>query len=165
MTPLQLLFYVVSAIMLAAAVGVVVARSVIYSAVALLVALLAAAGLFVVLYAPFLAMVQVLLYGGAVIIVLFFAVMLTRRPDDPQKLDNPQWPLALVAAALVFGAFAAILLGARWVTKAPGPAPDLAALGDSLFTQWAVPFEIASLLLLVALMGAIIIARPGEKEE
>lgn len=151
--------------MLAAAVGVVAARSVIYSAVALLVALLAAAGLFVVLYAPFLAIVQVLVYGGAVIIVLFFAVMLTRRPDAPQKLDNPQWPLALLAAALVFAAFAAILLGARWVTKAPGPAPELAVLGESLFTQWALPFEIASLVLLIALMGAIIIARPGEKEE
>lgn len=164
MTPLQVLFYGISALTLAAAVGVVVARNVIYSAVFLLIALMAIAGLFVLLFAQFLAIVQVLLYGGAIIIVLFFAIMLTRQPNVPQKLDNPQWPLALVASGLVFAAFAGVLLGARWAAREPGPSVDLARLGETLFVQWAIPFELASLLLLIALMGAIIIARPGDRE-
>jgi len=163
-TPTQLLFYVASALALAAALGVVGARRVVHSAVFLLLTLLAVAGLFVLLLAPFLALVQVLLFGGAIVIVLFFAIMLTQRPDASQELDNAQRPLALIASALVLALFAAILVTSAWGPVQPGPVVDLPRLGTSLFTQWAIPFEVASLVLLVALMGALIIARLGEEE-
>ena len=103
---------------------------------------------------------QVLIYGGAIVIVLLFAIMLTRSQEYPRISDNPQWPLAIVAGLAVFGVLAASFL---WKTPPPSNAEGstLSKLGESLFTSWAVPFEVASLVLLVALIGAIVIARTG----
>jgi NADH-quinone oxidoreductase subunit J len=107
--------------------------------------------------------VQVLIYGGAIIIVVLFAIMLTRSGDYPRISDNRQWPLAAVAALAVLGVLAAAFL-ARPAPVTPPQSPALDQLASSLFTRWAVPFEVASLVLLVALIGAIIIARAGVNE-
>lgn len=158
------LFIVLAAFTLGGGLGVVVTRNVVHAALFLLVSLVAVAGLYLILFAEFLALVQVLIYGGAIIIVLLFAIMLTRTPDYPRISDNRQWPLAAIAAASV-----GVVLGAAfWVNGISGTQPQSPAfseLANSLFTRWAIPFEVASLVLLVALIGAIIIARSGEERQ
>jgi NADH-quinone oxidoreductase subunit J len=143
----------------------VATRNVVYAALFLLLSLLAVAGLYLLIFAQFLALVQVLIYGGAITIVLLFAIMLTRAFEFPRIADNSQRPLAIIAALVVFGVFTgAFLVRAPRVEGPPTGPANLAALGQPLFTQWAIPFEIASLVLLVALIGAIIIARAGGRE-
>ena len=154
------LFVIVALFTLGGAVGVVATRNVVHAALFLLLSLLGAAGVYLLLFAEFLALVQVLIYGGAVTIVVLFAVMLTRSSEYPRITDNRQWPLAILAALAVSG----ILGAAFWLAPTPASdaqpqAPEFTGLAASLFTKWALPFEIASLVLLVALIGAIIIAR------
>ena len=141
----------------------VVTRNVVQAALALLVSLVAVAGIYLILYAEFLALVQVLIYGGAIVIVLIFAIMLTRNAEYPRTSDNKQWPLAALAALGLLG----VLVPSFLINAVRGTEPSNASfvgIGQSLFTTWAVPFEVASLVLLVALIGAIIIARSGPGE-
>jgi NADH-quinone oxidoreductase subunit J len=158
------LFYIAGAFVLGGAVGVVGTRNVVHAALFLLVALMGVAGIYLLLFAEFLALVQVLLYGGAIIIVVLFALMLTRLQDFSGAMENKQWP---IAALVSLGAFILISVA---VARSQGGAitdragPGVRQLGESLFTQWAIPFEVASVLLLVALIGAIVIARSGESE-
>jgi NADH-quinone oxidoreductase subunit J len=154
-------FALLGMVAIIASLGVVLAPNVVQAAVSLVGALLAVAGLYVVLLADFLALVQVLIYGGAVTILLLFALMLHRVGRDP-TLDNRQKPLAALAA-LVSGGFlllAAILT--PWPVAAfPPEQVSLPLLGTVLFGTWALPFEVVSLVLLVALIGAVVIARAG----
>lgn len=162
-SPMTWLFFLLAGITLIGGLGVVVTRNVVHAALFLLLALMAVAGIYLLLFTEFLALVQVLIYGGAIIIVVLFAIMLTRTAEYPRITDNPQWPLAIVAALGV----AATLGVSFWVgsTSSSGPqSPDFTDLATSLFTRWAIPFEVASLVLLVALIGAIIIARSGGGE-
>jgi NADH:ubiquinone oxidoreductase subunit 6 (subunit J) len=157
------MFYVLSVVCLGGALGVVLSRNVMYAALLLLVSLMGVAGVFLLLLAEFIALVQVLIYGGAITIVALFVVMLTREQEFRAMRDNPQRPLAVVAGLVVFGLFvAAMVKGSpdETVRESVG----FVALGNSLFTQWAVPFEVASLVLLVALIGAIVISREGGGE-
>ena len=301
----EALFVVAGVLTLGGGLGVVVTRNVVHAALFLLLSLIAVAGLYLLLFAEFLALVQVLIYGGAIVIVILFALMLTRSQEYPGISDNPQWPLAIMAGLAMFGVLTAAFLwnplgdvpikdtineaGSYTVDLnsdgdvtdegVPGPfdetilgfdldgdglvkssavagpldeagpygvdlngdgtiedaglvpgfyevvygadlngdgdrldvvtsatdevsidlngdgdtvdlavapgfyegvygavldgddhignaaeGPGLTKIGDPLFTDWAVPFEIASLLLLVALIGSIIIARIGDKE-
>ena len=157
------LFVIAAFLTLGGGIGVVASRNVVHAALFLLVSLVAVAGLYLLVFAEFLALVQVLIYGGAIIIVLLFAIMLTRSREYPHISDNPQWPLAIVAGLGVFGVLAAALLWKRPPDSEP-EGPTLTALGNSLFTDWAVPFELASLVLLVALIGAIILAKERGRE-
>ena len=157
------LFIVLAVFTLGGGLAVVATRNVVQAALALLVSLVAVAGIYLVLYAEFLALVQVLIYGGAIVIVLLFAIMLTRNAEYPRTSDNRQWPLAALAALGLLG----VLVPAFMINAVRGTEPQNASfvgIGESLFTTWAVPFEVASLVLLVALIGAIIIARSGPGE-
>ena len=157
------LFILLAVLTLGGALGVVLTRNVVHAALALLLSLFAVAGVYLVLFAEFLALVQVLIYGGAIIIVLLFAIMLTRGSEYPRISNNRQWPLAAVAALGVLGVLIpSFLINSLDNTQAQSPV--FGDLANSLFTRWAIPFEIASLVLLVALIGAIIIARPGRDE-
>ena len=156
-------FILVAVLTIGGGLGVVLFRNVVHAALALLVSLIAVAGVYLVLFAEFLALVQVLIYGGAIIIVLVFAVMLTRSSDYPRISDNKQWPLAAVAALAFLGVLVpSFVINAVEGTKSQNA--SFTGIGESLFTTWAVPFEIASLVLLIALIGAIIIARSGSGE-
>ena len=158
------LFYLAGALILGGAVGVVGTRNVVHAALFLLASLIGVAGLYLLVFAEFLALVQVLIYGGAIVIVVLFALMLTRLQEFSGSMENPQWPLAAVAAIALFGVIAAAIIraGAPPTTQPSGP--GVVEIGQSLFTQWAIPFEVVSVLLLVALIGAIVIARAGERE-
>ncbi|MBI2846606.1 MAG: NADH-quinone oxidoreductase subunit J [Chloroflexi bacterium] len=159
------IFFVIGIIALVGALGVVASRNVVYSALFLLLSLIMVAGLYILLYADFLAIVQILIYGGAIVIVIFFALMLTRTREMPLRLDNPKKPWAIVASLAAFALLATTTALTHWKILVTTPERvSYQVLGRTLFTQWAVPFEIASILLLVALVGAIVIARPGGRE-
>ena len=165
MTYEEFIFYVVAAVTVTGALGVVLARNVVHSALFLILALLAVAGVFILLSAEFLAIVQVLIYGGAVTMLILFAMMLTRVDDTPQAMDGPQQPVAALAAAAFLGISILAIVSTDW----PGETERITVIpfedfGRALFSTWALPFEIASLVLLVALIGAIIIARGEEGE-
>ena len=165
MTYEEVIFYVVATVTVIGGLGVVTARNVVHCALFLILALLAVAGIFILLAAEFLAIVQVLIYGGAVTILVLFAMMLTRVRDMPVALDGPQRPFAALAAS----AFLAISVVSVVTTEWPGNTKtinviSLEQIGNQLFTTWAAPFEIASLVLTVALLGAIVIARGEEGE-
>jgi NADH-quinone oxidoreductase subunit J len=134
------------------------------------------------LLADFLALVQILIYGGTVSILLLFALMLT-RPQERPIMNHRSWPAAAVGALVLLGALIYASAGTSWTPPATAglaagtagtagtraattAAPERvspAELGQALFTTWAVPFEIASLVLLVALVGALLVARSSSE--
>lgn len=147
------------------ALGVVTTRNVAHAALFLLVTLAAVAGIFILAFSEFLALVQVLIYGGAITIVLLFALMLTRLEEFSQVQDNAQKPIAVVSSILLLGILVAAFFSGRANTNAPQGA-SFQELGTELFTRWAVPFEATSLVLLVALVGAFLLARgAGSRED
>ena len=152
------LFYIVGALTLGGALGVVMTRNIVYAAFSLLASLMGVAGIFLLAFAEFLALVQVLIYGGAIVIVILFALMLTRIEDFEHLTDHRQWPVAAIVAIAVFGVIAATIVTTT-VRTTERQGISFEALGDSLFTQWAVPFEVASLVLLVALIGSVVLVR------
>ena len=157
-SPSLILFYAVSALVVGGALTVVAARNIVYAAFALLATMVGVAAVFLLAFAEFLALAQILIYGGAVVIVTLFSLMLTRLSDFERLTDHRQWPLAALAAAGVFCLLvaAAVTTGVR---QAEPRGVGFAELGETLFTTWAVPFEVASLALLVALIGAIALVR------
>ena len=161
----EVIFYFVAALTVLGGLGVVLARNVVHSALFLILALLAVAAVFLLLAAEFLAIVQILIYGGAVTILILFAMMLTRVRDLPGALDGPQRPLAALAAAAFLGLSILAVVSAEWPGETEKITPvKFEELGDALFRNWAAPFEVASLVLLVALVGANILARGEEGE-
>ena len=152
------LFYVAGALTLGGALAVVLTRNIVYAAFALLASLMGVAGVFLIAFAEFLALVQVLIYGGAIVIVILFSLMLTRIEDFRVLSDNRQWPFAALAALGVFALLAAAIVGTS-VRTVERQSVGFETLGETLFVQWAVPFEVASLVLLVALIGAIVLVR------
>jgi NADH:ubiquinone oxidoreductase subunit 6 (subunit J) len=154
-------FIILSFVTLGAALSVVTSRNLFHSALFLILSFVGVAGLYVLLEAPFLAAVQVLVYVGAIAILIVFAIMLTRRlmaKDLVQR--NAQWGWSALGAALLFVALGLILLQVNWpVVEAAVPEETISILGQDLMGRYLVPFEVASVLLLVALVGSIIIAR------
>ncbi len=155
----QVVFYLISAVVIGSAVGVVALNNVVYSALFLVAALVATAGLYIILRVEFIALVQVLLYAGGVIVLLLFALMMTRGRDVPHQLSGAQQPFAVVAGVALFVVLAAAALATSWTQPEVLTGVSFEAIGQSLFSTWAIPFEIASLVLLVALIGAVVIAR------
>ena len=166
MTVAQGIFYVIAALAVAGGLGVVLLRSTVYAALFLILALLAVAGVYILLASEFLALVQILIYGGAVTVLLLFALMLTRTGDLPETMVGAQWPAAALASSVLVGLLIAAVATTNWPGDAAGEivAVPFETVGEALFRQWAVPFEIASLVLLVALVGAIVLARQEEGE-
>lgn len=149
-------FLAAAAVALGGALGVVMTRNVVYAAFSLLASLIGVAGLFLTALAEFLALVQVLIYGGAIVIVILFALMLTRIQDFETPSLNRQWPIAALASVGLFALLAGSVFFTTVRTVANRQAVPLEELGRTLFEQWAVPFEIASLVLLTALIGVVV---------
>jgi NADH-quinone oxidoreductase subunit J len=166
MTALQIVFLITAVVTLGSALMVVTSRHLIHAALWLILALFGVAVFYVLLNAGFLAVAQVVIYIGAIAILIIFAVMLTRTlVDNFSKQLNAQWWLAgLVALALFAGL--AYMLGSWEGFSSPMPplavgADPLRQLGVALVSPnaYLIPFELASVLLLGALIGAIMIAR------
>jgi NADH-quinone oxidoreductase subunit J len=166
----QIVFLIVGAVMLVSALGVVVLRNLIHAALLLIVTLFSVAILFVMLDAGFMAAVQVVLYIGAIAILIIFAVMLTRRvmADESEKF-NSQWFVGMAVAVFGFAGLALVFGLLNQQTSAATVSPEtlnlsIAKLGEALVSPsgFVIPFQIASILLTVALVGAIAVA--GEKK-
>jgi NADH-quinone oxidoreductase subunit J len=165
MTATQILFILIAAVTLGAALMVVTTRNLIHAALWLIVSLFGIAVVYVLLNAGFLAVAQVVVYIGAIAILMIFAIMLTRRiAQDTGPRFNSNWAWALGLSVLIFGALGWMLTNWQGFTlTAPeiGPANDsLRQLGQALVSPnaYILPFELASILLLAALVGAIIVA-------
>ena len=157
-------FIICSLVTLGAALAVVTSKNLFHSALFLILSFVGVAGLYVLLEAPFLAAVQILVYVGAIAILIVFAIMLTRRLMAKDLVQsNAQWNLAFLGAFFLFVALVMILLRVNWpVVEAAVPEETISILGQDLMGIYLVPFEVASVLLLVALVGSIIIARERE---
>ncbi|MCH7483723.1 MAG: NADH-quinone oxidoreductase subunit J [Chloroflexi bacterium] len=165
MTYEEAIFYVIAAVTVAGGLGVVIARNVIHSALFLIMALLGVAAVYVLLASEFLAIVQVLVYGGAVTILILFAMMLTRVRDTAGPMDGPQRPIAALAATIFLGTTVLAVTQTEWRGNTEeATVISIYEIGEVLFTTWAMPFEIASLVLMVSLIGAIVLARGEEGE-
>ena len=164
----DILFYVFAALTLACGTLVIVnpSRNPVTSAMFLVLTIVSMAGLFVLLHAFFLAAVQVLVYAGAVVVLFLFVIMLLDLKVEERRRVKK---FSLAAGLICVGAIAVIFLRA---VLAAGPAADLPApaaeggtiaLGKLLFTQYLLPFEIVSVLLLVAMVGVILLSKKDLK--
>ncbi|THV42331.1 NADH-quinone oxidoreductase subunit J family protein [Glycomyces buryatensis] len=146
---------------LGAGIGVVTTRRIVRAGLWLAVSFAGIAGVALVLTAEFLAWVLVLVYVGAIVVLLLFATMLTRAPTEASdELDRRQLPGILIASGVGLG-LAAVLTGAfGWtrVSLVGRENGDAAAMGEAIFSEWVLPFEVLSLLLLAALVGAIAVS-------
>lgn len=161
-------FFVFTLFILGGAMGVVTTRNLIHAALYLILSLFGVAGFFVLLSAPFMAAVQVLVYIGAIAILLIFAVMLTRSMTQLQDIFNEQWWLSALVGFGLFVLLAAGIILPVWGANSAfisQPVSDVVAgtvdLGVALVdgNQYVLPFEVASLLLTAAMIGAIVVAR------
>jgi len=157
----QVVFLAIALLALVGAVGVVVARSVFVSALFLILSFVGVAGIYVLLGAPFLAGVQLLIYVGAVAVLIIFAVMLTRNVmSEETPFLNRQWGIGGFIAVALFVLLALVGFLADWnISSAAPPQDAVSELGKALLSTYVLPFEVASVVLLVALIGAIVIAR------
>lgn len=161
------LFYAIAALTVAGAAGVAFSRNVVWSAIGLLMALLGTGAVYVFLSADFLAVTQLLVYIGGVLVLILFAVMLTNRIGDVD-VSNRSFGLlgglALFAAVTPLLVFVAALV--PWRSRPPGAlAPTTAAIGDEFLSSWLLPFEVASVVLLATLIGAVVMARKELKAD
>lgn len=157
-----LLFYGNAALVLIPAFGVVTSRNIIHAALWLALCLVGVAGVFFALGAEFLAAIQVLLYAGGIVVLLLFAVMLTRGvADEGARVVNRQAPCAVLACGVLAVVLIYVVTGQYWprVGFPPGTDGTAANLADALLSPYVLPFEAASVLLLAAIIGAIVIAR------
>jgi NADH:ubiquinone oxidoreductase subunit 6 (subunit J) len=161
---LQAVFIILSLVTLGAAVMVVTSRSLFHSALWLILAFFGIAAIFILLNAEFLAVVQVLIYIGAISTLIIFAIMLSRNVMDLKgRRFNEQWGVVAGFSVLLFVVLLALLTRVSWPVTAESVPPDaIARLGEAFVGPYVVPFEVASVLLVVAMIGAIIIARERE---
>jgi NADH:ubiquinone oxidoreductase subunit 6 (subunit J) len=141
-------------------------RNVIHSAVAMMICFGSLAGMYALLGAPIIAAAQVLIYLGAISVLILFAIMLTQAGDA--SLPAPfhrQAPIAVLLALIVVGLVSWAVVGTDWHAAATAAAVEIDAIGNLLFTTYALPFEIIAFLLLVAIIGAIFLARRPEEDE
>ncbi|MGW3887210.1 NADH-quinone oxidoreductase subunit J family protein [Micromonospora chokoriensis] len=161
MTGADVLLLALGAVAVGAGVLVVTTRHLVRAGLYLVVCLGALAGDFLVLSAELVAWVQVLIYVGAVVVLLLFAVMLTRAPiGASDDLDRPGWPAALIGGGAGLGLTALLVDAYRWSTVALPDTGTAERLGEQIFQSWVLPFEVLSVLLLSALVGAIVLSRP-----
>ena len=187
----DIVFWILAVMAIVGALGVVLVPNLFRAALLLIVVFVSVAGMFILLSAEFLAVVQVLIYVGAIAILIIFAVMLTRDVQHGNLPNRMQMPAA-VLAALLFAALVAVAVGTQWeflpaeqqervdlvqtsavttltgdvLTEAGITSPEeqsevqTAGLADLLISDYVLPFEAVSVLLLAALIGALVLVRP-----
>ena len=157
-------FYALSGIAILSGVLVITRKNPVHSALALILTLLSLAGLYLMLYAPFVAGVQVILYVGGIMVLFLFVIMLVNL-ERSQKEDayNQQWIAGVLAAVALGALFVSIYVKGKTLFVRPVvPLPEATntqMVGQMLYSNYMFPFEIASLLLLVAIIGAVVMAK------
>lgn len=156
-------FLILSALMIGTALGVVLLNNIVYSAFLLGGVFISISGLYILLNAGFVAAAQVLIYVGAVNVLILFGIMLVNKRQDFSPVKNA-WVGRAVTAVICLGLFALLstmVLATPWKLSSAVPAGDeaIVTIGKHFFSDFLLPFELASVLLLVALIGAIVLAR------
>ena len=165
----QAFFLLLAFVAVASGLTVVVARSPIHSALALMVCFVQVAAIFLLLRAPLLAVIQLFVYVGAVIILFLFVIMMLDVRKEARTPFLKKWiALAVTIVALLTGEmFALLLMGGQWQSSSyllqTGEMSSVRDLSMILFTDFLFPFEVVSVILLVALVGAIILTRQEAK--
>ena len=163
-----LVFIIVAGMALTGAIFMVSVQNIVRAVLAMILSFVGIAGIYLVLEAEFLAAIQVLVYVGAVAVLVLFAVMLTQRVADPNKpANNNQAWLAFTVALAMFGILSAVFAPIKWpslpalpgVASGAEPVTSVMNMGTQLLGAYVIPFEVASVVLLVALLGAIMLAR------
>lgn len=157
----QIVFYFFATMTIASAAVVVFARNLIRSVFALLFTFFGVAGLYAFLGADFLAATQMVIYVGGILVLLLFGVMLTHKLYDLNlKSETYQFFPALLVVVVVFSMLTTVMLRTQWHSSVQSDvAPTTAAIGELLMKDYILPFEVASILLLIALIGAAKIVR------
>ncbi len=157
-------FYLIATTVIGCAIGVVVFKNLIHSAISMVCCFIGVAGIYILLKAELVAVAQVLIYVGAISILILFAIMLTRhRSGDISIFFHRQSWVAIPIVALVFIVLAGVLASARYNASPESmnlPTREMASL---MFNQYAFPFELVSLVLLVAMVGAVLLASKEKK--
>ena len=162
-----ILFYLFALLVLGGAVLTITRRSAVHAAISLIVSLMGVAGLYLLQQAEFLFAVQIVLYVGGIMVLFLFVIMLVNLDEAAkQRQFNGQWMIGMVCVALVGGlVFYVMSKGAGGFQVTPGGMPTVNGegntemLADVLFSQYLLPFEIASILLLVAVVGSVVMAK------
>ena len=161
----ETLFFIFATMAIVSAVIVIVNRNPIYSAVSLVITLFSLAGIFLLLEAYFLAAVQIIVYAGAIMVLFLFVIMLL-NPEREAKflsLAHPRTMIVTLLSITFIGMIFSLVTGSvRYIGEAASSVGDLGTtrnIGLTLFTKYLLPFEIASLLLLVALVGAVLMTK------
>jgi len=156
-------FWILAGLTLVSGGGVMLSRNLLHAVLFLIATFIGVAGFFVLLSADFIAMAQIIIYVGAISVLVLFAVLLTPRAGR----DNGESEFAVTAVSLAVAlaaVFIFVITDTSWSKVAADPALTARELGNALLTTWVLPFEIASVLLTAALVGAIMLARPPEEE-
>jgi NADH-quinone oxidoreductase subunit J len=165
------IFYLFAAVAVGASLLVIAQRNPIYSVLLLIASFGALSGLYVLLDAPFVAVIQIIVYAGAIMVLFLFVVMLLNAPHEETAYDERVHPLmrpgpmrfgALLAVALVVELVWAVTKGNESGRFAGGATTSVAAIGRALFTDYAFAFEVTSVLIIVAMVGAVVLARKEE---
>ncbi|WP_366921646.1 NADH-quinone oxidoreductase subunit J [Metallumcola ferriviriculae] len=162
-----IIFWLITILVVGSALAVVLLRNIVHSALFLIVTFVGVSGLYILLQADFLAAVQLLVYAGAVAILIVFGVMLTVRGDIKNSNMFNSYKLSGGIVALVFFLIVErIILKTDWVlSTAAMPESTVGPIADSLLGNFVIPFEVAAVLLLVAMVGAILLARGEGKPQ
>ncbi len=157
-------FYFLSALTLLSGVLVITRKSPVHSALALIFGLLTQAGLYLMLYAPFVAGVQIILYAGGIMVLFLFVIMLVNlERSQKEEQFNKQWLIGLLAAVALGALFIIVYVKGKSFFPIGIPQPiesnNTQEIGVMLYGQYMFAFEIASLLLLVAIIGAVVMAK------
>lgn len=155
-------FWGLSALAVGSAVGIIVARNLLHAVLWLILTFIALGGLFITLSADFVAVAQVLVYAGAVGVLVIFAVMLTPNSatgNSETRFFGPGFIVASILSAIMVYVAAAT----EWqATAPPGFKTTAALIGDALVNQYVLPFEVASVLLIAAMIGALVLVRSDD---
>jgi NADH-quinone oxidoreductase subunit J len=174
--PDTITFVIGAVVIMAGAIGVVVSRNAVHAALSLVMTLLGVALLFIELQAEFLAVVQVIVYAGAIVVLFLFVIMflgVDRRENIAQEPLRGQRPFALVCVAVALGGVLALGINSHWATgqrSVVGPIggskhSNVYLLGKALYTTYLYAFEATAALLVIAVVGAVVLARRTRREE
>ena len=167
MTPIAtpFFFYLLSGLALLGGILVITRKNAVHSALALILTLLALAGLYLMLYAPFVAGVQIILYAGGIMVLFLFVIMLVSIERSQKEVQfNKQWIVGFIAAGVLGVLFVLVYVKSRALLPAPtaqipNESQNTQNVGVLLYREYMFAFEIASLLLLVAIIGAVVMAK------
>ena len=158
-------FYLLSFLAVASAIAVITRKNAVHAALSLIVTLISLAGLYLMLYAPFVAGVQIVLYAGGIMVLFLFVIMLVNLDQNIREIQfNKQWMVGLTSALALGGLLLFVIHTGREIFPITFSAvlpegQNTQMVGIALYGQYMLPFEIASLLLLVAIVGAVVMAK------